>query len=78
MNHSDRACREQAFQLLDGSVHLTSIRPTRGPGQIRCFRRRYRFSYSSDRVSRSDGVTIMLGKKLESIVFSPPPESVEM
>ena len=76
MKHSTRACQEQSFQLLDGSVHLSGIRPARCPGQNRCLRRRYRFTYSSDHVNRSNGVTIMLGNQLESIVFSPPVESI--
>jgi len=77
MKHSSRACQEQSFQLLDGSVHLSGIRPARCPGKTRCLRRHYRFAYSSDHIHRSNGVTIMLGNQLESIVFSPPPESIE-
>jgi hypothetical protein len=77
MAHSSRACQQQNFQLLDGSVHLSGLSLTRCPDQRRCLRRRYRFAYSSDQISRSNGVTIMLGDQLESIVFSSPPESLK-
>ena len=77
MMHSSRACQQQDLQLLDDSVHLSGLSLTRCPDQRRCFRRRYRFAYSSDNINRSSGVTIMLGDHLESIVFSTPPESLE-
>ena len=77
MLHSSRACQQQNFQLLDGSVHLSGMSLTRCPDQRRCLRRRYRFAYSSDHISRRTGVTIMLGGQLESIIFSTPPESLE-
>lgn len=77
MKHSSRACQQQDLQLLDGSVHLSGLSLTRCPNQRRCLRRRYKFSYSSDSVSRSSGVTIMLGDQLESIVFSAPPTSLQ-
>ena len=77
MEHSSRACQQQNLQLLDGSVHLSGLSLTRCPDQRRCLRRRYRFAYSSDSVSRSTGVAILLGDHLESIVFSSPPESLE-
>ena len=77
LKHSSRACQQQDLQLLDGSVHLSGLSLTRCPNQRRCLRRRYRFAYSSDAVSRSNGVTIMLGDHLESIVFSTPPKSLE-
>jgi hypothetical protein len=78
MKHSSRACEDQSYQLLDGSVHLSGIGIARCADNRRCLRRRYRFSYSSDHVNRSNGVAIMLGERLESIVFSPPPQQVEM
>jgi hypothetical protein len=77
MEHSSRACKKQGLQLLDDSVHLSGLALTRCPDRRRCLRRRYRFSYSSDNINRSIGVTIMLGNHLESIVFSSPPESLE-
>ena len=77
MNHSSRACKQQGLQLLDDSVHLSGLALCRCPDQRRCLRRRYRFAYSSDKIHRSSGVTIMLGNHLESIVFSTPPESLE-
>ncbi|MEA1889696.1 MAG: DUF3301 domain-containing protein [Pseudomonadota bacterium] len=77
MMHSSKACKTQGFQLLDGSVHLSGMGLTRCPDQRRCLRRKFRFSYSSDHVHRSNGVVIMLGDHLESIVFSSPPKSLE-
>lgn len=71
MQHSARACDKQSYQLLDGSVHLSGIGLTSCSGR-RCLRRRYSFSYSSDRVQRHRGVTIMVGEQLESIIFSSP------
>ena len=70
MQHSARACERQSYQLLDGSVHLTGLGLALCPGHRRCLRRRYTFSYSSDRIHRSQGVTIMTGEQLESIIFS--------
>ena len=75
--YSNGACKEQAYQFLDGSIHLSGLSLGRCPGQRRCLRRRYRFAYSVDNIHRSNGVTIMLGEQLESIVFSPAPESLE-
>jgi len=77
LQHSNRACQQQELQLLDGSVHLSSMALSRCPDRRRCLRRKFVFSYSSDHVHRNDGVVIMLGNHLESIVFSSPPESVE-
>jgi hypothetical protein len=71
MKQSARACEKQSYQLLDGSVHLTGIGLAMCPGLRRCLRRRYGFTYSSDHVHRSRGVTIMAGEQLESIIFSP-------
>jgi hypothetical protein len=72
--HSARACEQQSYQLLDGSIQLTGIRLAMCPGHRRCLRRRYTFAYSSDHIHRSPGVTIMVGEQLESIVFSPAPD----
>ncbi len=77
MKHSSTACQRQGFQLLDGSVHLSSIGLTRCADQRRCLRRKFRFAYSSDHIHRCDGLVIMLGNHLESIIFSSPPESIE-
>lgn len=66
------ACRNQGFQLLDGSVHLAGMGLARCMDGRRCLRRRYRFAYSSDHLHRSPGVIIMLGQHAESIVFSRP------
>ena len=67
-----QACRDQGFQLLDGSVHLSGLALARCADGRRCLRRRYRFAYSSDHLHRSPGVIIMLGQHAESIVFSRP------
>lgn len=67
---SKDACQRRGFQLLDGSVHLSALSLTHCPDGRRCLRRRYRFAYSSDRVGRNDGVTILKGPATESIVFS--------
>ncbi|HDH15365.1 MAG TPA: DUF3301 domain-containing protein, partial [Gammaproteobacteria bacterium] len=77
MMYSSRACRDQGFQLLDGSVHLSGLGLTRCPDKRRCLSRKFRFSYSSDHFHRSDGVVIMLGDHLERIIFSSPPKSLE-
>jgi len=77
LQHSSRACREQDYQLLDGSIHLSGMSIGRCPGRHRCLRRRYRFAYSADNIQRSSGVIIMLGDQLESIVFSPRARSLE-
>ena len=67
---SKDACQRRGFQLLDGSVHLSSLSLMRCPSSHRCLRRSYRFAYSSDHVQRSDGVIILKGRATESIVFS--------
>ena len=67
---SKDACQRRGFQLLDGSVHLSALSLTHCPDGRRCLRRRYRFAYSSDRMGRNDGVTILKGPATESIVFS--------
>lgn len=67
---SKDACQKRGFQLLDGSVHLSSLGLTRCANGNRCLQRHYRFAYSSDHIQRSSGVTIMKGPITESIVFS--------
>ena len=58
--HASRFCARQGWQLLDQTVTLTGMRPTRVNDRM-CWRRRYRFDFSSDGGDRRSGELILEG-----------------
>jgi hypothetical protein len=64
-------CRRLEVQLLDETVALRGVRPTRdGGGQLR-LRRTYQFEFTSTGDERYRGWTVMLGRRVESIDLQP-------
>jgi hypothetical protein len=65
-----RASKRDEFQLLDQAVHIRRLSFSRDDtGSWRVWRQ-YRFDYSYDGMERRQGVVIMLGKQLQSIVIA--------
>lgn len=65
-----RASARDDFQWLDQSVHIRRLSMSRDDsGRWRIWRQ-YRFDYSYDGVERRQGIVIMLGKELQSIIVS--------
>jgi hypothetical protein len=56
-------CRSYEWQLLDETVSLVRIRPTRGPRGLE-LERRYRFEFSADGGERSAGGLRMNGRRI--------------
>lgn len=59
-------CQRQAWQLLDQTVALVSMKPRRH-GNHWEIRRRYRFEFSPDGGRRRSGELLLSGHRLESI-----------
>ncbi len=59
-------CKRQGWQLLDQTVSLAAMRPTRVDDRL-CWRRRYRFDYSPDGGRRQRGELQLAGNRLERI-----------
>ncbi|MEZ5491292.1 MAG: DUF3301 domain-containing protein [Gammaproteobacteria bacterium] len=70
-------CRKLGLQLLDHSMVIKSIVPARDAKGSACFRRRYRFEFTSTGEERYQGEVMMLGRKAEKMYLEPhilPPE----
>lgn len=64
------ASANEDFQLLDQTVHIQRVSMSRdASGRWRIWRQ-YRFDYSYDGVQREQGLVVMLGKQLETIVMA--------
>ena len=56
-----RTCDEQQLQLLDGTVSLQRLRPSRCNGGRFCLRRTFVFEYSTNGDDRRQGFVLMNG-----------------
>lgn len=65
-SHARRFCQRQEWQLLDQTVALAFMRPTRQTGRWQ-WRRLYRFDFSPDGGRRNGGELVLLGNRLERI-----------
>jgi len=63
------ACRSTGAHLLDGTVAFRSIRPVRGAGGALQIERSYVFDYSVDGVTRQQGVVVLTGRRVNSVVL---------
>ena len=63
---SKAACKQQGWQLLDGTVFLERIGLRWTTGGLR-FRRMFRFEYSTEGTMRQNGYIILIGAQLELI-----------
>jgi hypothetical protein len=61
-------CRARGWQLLDGTVALVSLSPTRSSGTF-CLRRRYEFAHTRGDLQRHVGLIVMAGRRLENFVL---------
>ena len=59
-----------SFQLLDQSVHLTKLSLSRDAFGRWGIWRQYRFDYSLEGFDRRQGYIIMLGRNVQSLIFS--------
>ena len=64
-------CQRQGWQLLDQTVALNSMWPTRVDDRL-CWRRRYRFDYSPDGGQRNSGAITMAGTRAVRITADLP------
>ena len=64
--YARRFCQRQDWQLLDQTVALSFMRPTRQSGQWQ-WRRLYRFEFSPDGGDRRRGELVMFGHRLASL-----------
>ncbi|AKS41680.1 DUF3301 domain-containing protein [Wenzhouxiangella marina] len=64
--HARRFCQKQEWQLLDQTVALAFMRPTRASGRWE-WRRLYRFEFSPDGGGRRRGEVLMLGDRLAAL-----------
>lgn len=69
IEHARSACRRHQLQFLDQSVALSRMRPARSPRGHGCFRRDFRFEFSSAGEYRDEGQVSMLGHTLQRVVF---------
>lgn len=69
INHARQACRQQQLQFLDQSVALDRMRPARSAAGRSCFRRDYRFEFTSAGEFRDEGNVTMLGHRLLKVWF---------
>ncbi len=65
--HAGSFCQRQEWQLLDQTVTLVSLWPTRSDRGLMQWQRRYRFDFSPDGGQRRSGELVMQGTKLTSI-----------
>lgn len=64
-------CQRHGWQLLDQTVALNSIWPTRVDDRL-CWRRRYRFDYSPDGGQRKSGEITLAGARAVRITADLP------
>lgn len=69
IGHARQACDQQRLQFLDQSVALDRMRPARTTRGSSCFRRDYRFEFSSAGEYRDVGNVTMLGHRLLKVWF---------
>lgn len=65
---ADETCKQRAYQLLEDSAQLKSIRLKRTNNGLRLLRI-FQFEYSDNNVSRRYGSVAILGKKIEHVVL---------
>lgn len=64
-----RACRSYGVQLLDDTVALDGLWPRRGGSGRLQLERRYTFEFSSNGASRSGGVVVLCGQRVEVLAL---------
>lgn len=69
IEHARQACRQHQLQFLDQSVALSRMRPARTRTGASCFRREYRFEFTSAGEFRDEASVTMLGHALLNVRF---------
>lgn len=69
VEHARQACRQRQLQFLDQSAALSRMRLGRTPSGASCFRREYRFEFTSAGEFRDEASVTMLGHTLLSVWF---------
>ena len=70
------ACSRAGVQWLDQSVHLLTMRLSRGGDGWVALERHFAFEYSTDGDDRRSGRIVLHGRRLRSVVGPMPLESV--
>ena len=65
-------CQRQNWQLLDQTVTLSAMWPTRNDDGRLCWRRRYRFDFSPDGGQRHSGELVIVGHRPARITAELP------
>ncbi len=68
-----RTCRDQHLQLLDGTVSLQRLRPSRCRNGRFCLQRTFVFEYSIDGDSREQGFVLVKGTEAAMVGLAPDP-----
>ena len=74
---ANRHCQKLGLQLLDHSMVTKGLAPARDAKGSACFRRKYRFEFTSTGEERYQGEIMMLGRRTEKVHLEPhilPPE----
>jgi hypothetical protein len=66
-----RTCDAQHLQLLDGTVSLQRLRPSRCNGGRFCLRRTFVFEYSTSGNDRQQGFVLMNGPAVTMVGLAP-------
>lgn len=67
--HARQACQHQQLQFLDQTVALSRLRPARSSTGSSCFKREYRFEFTSEGQFRDTATVTMLGHSLQNVYF---------
>ena len=67
--HARQACQNRQLQFLDQTVALSRMRPARSSTGASCFRREFRFEFTSEGQYRDEGNVTMLGHTLSNVYF---------
>lgn len=67
-----RVCAEMNVQFLDQSVALARLQIARNARGHACFRREYRFEFSTDGTDRWSGVVTLLAARVDDVRMTTP------
>lgn len=67
-------CQQQQLQLLDSTVSLQRIRPTRCAGGHVCLQRTFVFEYTTDGEYRQRGFVVMDGPQVSTVGLESRPD----
>ena len=72
LTRARQGCKALNLQLLDDTVAQVRLRPARGPAGRLCWRRDFRFEFSTNGTDRRQGNATLLGTRLELLRLELP------